>query len=42
MLSEKPEYNEKIRAGFLMAAAVFMTHATNGVFYYAEDAEGKQ
>jgi hypothetical protein len=36
MSSEKPEYNQKIRAAFLLAPTVFMNHATNGVFQMAE------
>jgi hypothetical protein len=36
MSSEKPEYNEKIRAAFLLAPAVFMNHAVNPIFLIAE------
>ena len=42
MLSEKPEYNEKVEAGFLLAPVAFMTHSTNSVFLFAEWGEGKQ
>ena len=39
MLSERPEYNEKIMAGFLMAPAVFMNTAYNSIMKLAEWAE---
>jgi hypothetical protein len=38
-LSELPEYNEKIKAGFLLAPAVFMTHATDPIFLISQFAE---
>ncbi len=36
MSSEKPEYNEKIRAAFLLAPPAFMNHAVNPIFLIAE------
>ena len=39
LLSERPEYNEKIKAGFLMAPAVFMNTAYNPILQLAEWAE---
>ena len=42
MLSEKPEYNKKIEAGFLLAPVVFMSHSTNAVFKFAEWGEGRK
>ena len=35
MLSERPEYNEKINAGFLMAPVVYLTLATSSEFLLA-------
>ena len=32
LLSERPEYNVKIRAGFLLAPAAFMAHSTSNMF----------
>ena len=42
MLSEKPEYNNKVEAGFLLAPVAFMSHATNSVFLFAEWGEGNR
>lgn len=39
LLSEKPEYNDKIVAGFLLAPAVIMTNAYNPIFIFADLAE---
>ncbi len=36
LLSERPEYNQKIKAGFLLAPAAFMTHAYNPIFLLSE------
>ena len=36
LLSEKPEYNVKIKAGFLLAPAVIMTNAYNPIFLFAD------
>ena len=36
MLSDLPEYNAKIKAGFLLAPASFMTYATGAVFDIAD------
>ena len=41
MLSERPEYNNKVKAGFLLAPVAFMTHSTNSVFLIAEWGEGR-
>jgi hypothetical protein len=35
LLSERPEYNAKIKAGFLLAPAAIMTHAYNPIFLLA-------
>lgn len=35
MLSSKPEYNEKIKVGALLAPPAFMSHATNIIFQIA-------
>ena len=32
LLSELPEYNAKIRAGFLLAPAAFVTHSKSSMF----------
>ena len=42
MLSERPEYNQKVEAGFLLAPVAFMTHSTNAVFLLAEWGEGNK
>jgi hypothetical protein len=39
LLSELPEYNDKIKAGFLLAPAAFMTHATDPIFLISQFAE---
>ena len=41
MLSERPEYNNKVKAGFLLAPVAFMTHSTSSVFLIAEWGEGR-
>ena len=35
LLSERPEYNEKIKAGFLMAPVAYLTLATSSEFLLA-------
>jgi hypothetical protein len=40
MLSQKPEYNEKIKVGALLAPPAFMGHATNIIFDIASLAGG--
>ena len=42
MLSERPEYNNKIKAGFLMGPASSMTNADSPIFDFAEQAEDLQ
>ena len=39
LLSERPEYNDKVRAGFLLAPAVIMTNAYNAIFLFTDLAE---
>ena len=39
MLSERPEYNEKIVEAYLLAPAVFMTYATHPIFILANMAD---
>jgi hypothetical protein len=39
LLSDKPEYNEKIKAGFLLAPAAIMTNAYSPVFLLTAIAE---
>lgn len=39
LLSERPEYNNKIKDAYLMGPAVFMTHANNPIFWLAEWAD---
>ena len=39
LLSELPEYNDKIRAGFLMAPPVFMGNSPSPLFRLAPEAE---
>ena len=36
LLTNRPEYNEKIRAGYMMAPPIFMTNANNGLANQAE------
>lgn len=42
LLSEMPEYNAKIKAGFLMGPAAFMANATSPLFEEAEIADDLQ
>ena len=42
LLSELPEYNDKIRAGFLMGPAAYMGNAYNPIFQLADYAEDLQ
>lgn len=35
-MSDLPEYNAKIKAGFLLAPASFMTHSTGAIFDIAQ------
>ena len=35
LLSERPEYNDKIQEGYLLAPAVFMTYAPHPVFIFS-------
>ena len=41
MLSERPEHNKKVAAGFLMAPVAFTTQAPNSIFGLSEDAQGQ-
>ena len=38
LLSERPEYNDKIHCAYLLAPPVYMTHATNFLFQVAQAA----
>ena len=38
-MSEKPEYNDKIIEAYLLAPAVFMTHAPHPIFILTSLAE---
>ena len=39
LMSEKPEYNDKIIEAYLLAPAVFMTHAPHPIFILTSLAE---
>ncbi len=42
LLSERPEYNDKITEGYLLAPAAFMTTAPNPIFILASYADDLQ
>ena len=42
LLSEKPEYNDKVKAGFMMGPATFMGNAFSPIFALADYAEDIQ